>query len=53
MKLYLAGNSGHGKAAEKREEYLLKIKAARVFSFWWYREGGDFNKWWKKWLKQK
>lgn len=52
MKLYLAGNSGHGVAGEHREEFLLKIKAGRMVSFWWYREEGDFHKWWKRLVKK-
>lgn len=53
MKIFLAGNSGHGKAGEWRENMLREVGANRLFSFFWVGEGKDFNKHFIKYVKEK
>jgi len=48
MKLYLAGNPGHGKAGLYREQYLRKVKAQLVMSYYWVQEGGDFHNYFRR-----
>ena len=52
MKLYFAGNPGHGKAGDHREGYLIKTKVARMFSYFWFGEGKDFHKHFKRWIDE-
>ncbi len=51
MKLYLAGNPGHGKAGLHREQYLRQVKAQLMMSYYWVREGGDFHKYFRRMIK--
>ena len=48
MKLYFAGNTGHGKAGITREEFLKSTKASRLFSLFWVE---DFYKNFQIWTK--
>ena len=48
MKLYFAGNPGHGKAGLYREQYFRKMKVRLVMSYYWVREGGDFNRYFRR-----
>lgn len=39
MKIYLAGNSGHGMIGKYREDHMVEVKAHRLFSYFWLKEG--------------
>lgn len=53
MRLFLAGNPGHGKVGERREEYLIRNKCNRILSYFWFGEGRDFNKHFERWKDAK
>ena len=52
MKLYLAGNPGHGKAGRYREDYLKKVKARLMMSYFWCCEDGDFHKYFRRMINE-
>ncbi|KKN02407.1 hypothetical protein LCGC14_1118090 [marine sediment metagenome] len=43
MKIYLAGNMGNGIAEIERERVLIKLKADRLFSFYYHSIEGEFS----------
>ena len=51
MKLYLAGNPGHGTVGKWREEMIKRHKARRLWSFFWARK--DFLKYFEMWTKER
>ena len=53
MKLYLAGNPGHGNPGRDRESYIIKKRYRRILSFFWCREEGDFHKVFLRWNDEK
>ena len=53
MKLYFAGNTGHGKAGKHRENLLKKAGCSRLFSLFWVREFYKNFEMWSKDLPKK
>jgi hypothetical protein len=48
MKLYLAGNPGHGEAGKYREQIMSDIGKNVMVSFFWCQEDGDFYKYFRR-----
>ena len=53
MKLYLAGNPGHGKAGKHRADLIKSKGKNAVISFFWCKEGGDFHKYFRRLIDDK
>lgn len=52
MKIFFAGNAGHGKAGIHRENLLKNLAKTRLFSFFWCGEDRDFYKHFLSWGKE-
>lgn len=51
MKLFFAGNAGHGKIGVFREDLLINEGAGRLMSYFWLKE--QFYKNFKRWADAK